>query len=234
MRSIFIALVVINIVVFGALWFAREPMANVPTVSERRAPLPHGESLQLLSEVLGETKRVPTNISVPKPTADAAGPASELCTMVGPFAQLLHAEYMVERLLAMELKAAIQPVDVPGGAGYWVYLSPEISEKEALRRLYEIQAKKIDSYIIPSGELANGISLGIFNERAAADRKVEELRSQGYEPKVREVARTTSETWVALPSSEAEKINAEMWVELLGRYPGLEKRQNFCLGVAPI
>jgi hypothetical protein len=234
MRSIFIALVIINLVVFGALWFARAPVVSNPVASVNRAPTPDGERLQLLAEMLGEAKKVPTNASVPKPTGDAIGASSEMCTMVGPFAQLLHAEYMVERLLAMELDAAIQPVDVPGGVGYWVYLAPEISEKEALRRLYEIQAKKVDSYIIPSGELANGISLGIFNERVAADQRVEELRGKGYEPQVREVARTTSETWVALPSVEAEKIDAEIWVDLLRQQPDLEKRQNFCLGVAPI
>jgi hypothetical protein len=57
----------------------------------------------------------------------------------------------------------------------------------------KFQAKNIDSYIIPSGELANGISFGMFNDQSAAQSRLEEIRMQGYQPKLREVERTHSE-----------------------------------------
>lgn len=164
---------------------------------------------------------------------DPSAGSSDMCTMVGPFPQLLHAEYLVERLAAMDTHSVIKSVEVPDSIAFWVYLPPEMSEKEALRRLYEIQSKNIDSYIIPSGELANGISFGMFNDQSAAKARVEELQMQGYQPKLREIERTHRETWVTLAPGEAEKIDGTLWVDLLNQHSGIEKRQNYCLGVAP-
>lgn len=234
MRLIFTALVVINLGVFIAQWFLRDPpVAAVPQAT--RALTLQGETLQLLSEagVAAQKKAPAASPSIVRPRPLANDAASAMCTMVGPFIQLLHAEYLEERLQAMEADAEIQSVEVPDGSGYWVYLPPEVSEKEALRRLYELQAKKIDSYIIPNGELTNGISLGIFNERSVAEARINEIRAQGYQAELREVARTISETWVVMPVTEAEKIDAEIWIDLMRQQPGLEKRQNYCLGVAP-
>jgi hypothetical protein len=237
MRSIFIALVVINAVVLVALIFMRPEVpsgAGVPVVV-RPSEL-GGEPLQLLrergeeasmSEGVVEAKKMPV---VPESGSDDP---SVMCTMVGPYVQLLHAEYLVDRLRALDAEAKVRSLEVPDGMGYWVYLPPEASDKEALRRLYELQAKKIDSYVIPNGELSRGISLGIFNDRAAADARVISIGEQGYQPELREVARTISETWVVMSVAEAEKIDAELWVDILRQQSGLEKRQNFCLGVAP-
>lgn len=232
MRSIFIALVVINLGVFIAQWLLHDTTVAVESQSAHPLTL-EGPSLQLLSEV-GNEKATPAQGADAEPSGpSAADAASAMCTMVGPFIQLLHAEYLEERLQAMEADAKIESIEVPDGLGYWVYLSPEVSEKEALRRLYELQAKKIDSYIIPNGELANGISLGIFNERSAAEARINEIRTHGYEAELREVARTISETWVVMPVTEAEKIDPEIWIDLMRQQSGLEKRQNYCLGVAP-
>lgn len=233
MRSIFFALVAINILVFAMQWFADSPnKVQAPSVSATRAN--SNASLQLLGE---STSRVAkgeksSNAKTSSPT-ELETQGSSICTTVGPYAQLLHAEYLVERLEAMDVSAKIKAIEVPDGIGYWVYLPPEISEKEALRRLYEIQAKNIDSYIIPSGELTNGISFGMFNEQVLAQERLDEIRQLGYEAKLREVERTHSETWVELAPGEAEKIDPTVWVDLLNQQQGLEKRQNLCLGVAP-
>lgn len=239
MRSIFIALVVINVVVLAALVFMRPaaPLsAAMPSVVRPFAL--EGESLQLLSErgdkaLANERVTVDAEMPLAPATGSGSDDPSVMCTMVGPYVQLLHAEYLVDRLRALDAEARVRSLEVPDGMGYWVYLPPEASEKEALRRLYELQAKKIDSYIIPNGELSRGISLGIFNDRATADARVVSIKDQGYQPELREVARTISETWVVMSIAEAEKIDAELWVEALRQQSGLEKRQNFCLGVAP-
>lgn len=229
MRSIFIVLVVINILVFGMQLFLplEKPMASGKNVTL------HGDKLKLLKE---DDKSSIASVKSKKQSDfphNSDEDNSSMCTMVGPYAQLLQAEYLVERLGAMEASAKITTVNVSDGVGYWVYLPPEISEKEALRRLYEIQAKNIDSYIIPSGDLTNGISFGMYSEQAAARKRLEDIQASGYEVKVREVGRTHSETWVILPREEAEKIDASVWVDLLNQQQGLEKRQNVCLGVAP-
>jgi hypothetical protein len=61
---------------------------------------------------------------------------------------------------------------------------------------------------------------------------VDEIKKQGYEPLVKEVKKTISETWVTLPSGSAEKINESVWLDILSAENGLERRQNFCISVA--
>lgn len=238
MRSIFFALVIINLVVLAALIVMRSPApsnAAMP-VAERLSPI-EGASLQLLHERdrgMAATKQAIDTLPVSAPTPVTHEGGSEvMCTMIGPYVQLLHAEYLVDRLRALDAKAEVRSIEVPDGMGYWVYLAPEKSEQAALRRLYELQAKKIDSYIIPTGELSNGISLGIFTDEAAAAARVKAINEQGYQAQVRDSARTISETWVVMSVTEAEKVDDSLWVDLLRQQSKLEKRQNYCLGVAP-
>jgi ATPase subunit of ABC transporter with duplicated ATPase domains len=146
--------------------------------------------------------------------------------------EIAQAERFVEHLRALEVDAIVQELEVPDGFSFWVHLPPEISKQAALRRLYELQAKQIDSYIIPRGELANGISLGMFTRRELAQQRLEELRALGYPAEILEVSRSLREIWVILPQPESDKLGASLWQDLLARQPGLEKRQNLCPSVA--
>lgn len=229
MRALFIILVVLNLLVFASVWIFEAPASpsTSPRVNLPSAP----EKLILLQELEQGARMAPRRDPVVR--AVDSEEAGDMCTMVGPFGVLLHAEYFVDRLAAMDVDAVIRSLEVPDGVGYWVYLPPEVSDAAALRRLYEVQSKKIDSYIIPSGDLARGISLGIYSDRAEADKRMREVTDHGYQPVMKEVARAISETWVSVPSKQAESVDQRVWLEILGQYPGVEKRQNFCPGVAP-
>jgi len=152
--------------------------------------------------------------------------------MIGPYGQLLQAEYAVERLVALGAPAHIVPIEIKEGEIYWVFLKPEVSEKEALRRLYELQKKNIESYVITKGELANGISFGRFADYGEAEVRSTEIKQQGYEVHIKMLPKMIQETWVVIDAGFAEKIDEMVWSGLLTQESNLEKRQNFCLGVA--
>ena len=161
----------------------------------------------------------------------ADGPPGQ-CQLIGPFAELLHAEYLIERLAGLDVAATIKNIEIADGKNYWVYLKPEMSEKEALRKLYEVQAKSIDSYIIPTGELANGISFGQFGNAKDATERADKIRGQGYAAEIKEIPKSHSEVWVEIKDKSEQKISSEQWLELLKEENGIERRQNYCLGVA--
>lgn len=228
MKLIFIALLVGNIAFLG-----------FELVTGKPAPRPHSiqqfGNLQTLAERDTKTKgglkeakkRMPEIVS-----QVSSGGSGEQCQLVGPFSELLHAEYLVERLNGLGVPSVVKYIEIADGKNYWVYLKPEMSEKEALRRLYEVQAKSIDSYIIPSGELANGISFGQFSEIKDANLKAEQIRLQGYAAEVKEIPKSHSEIWVEVKDKYAQKINDQQWLDLLKEEKSIEKRQNYCLGVA--
>lgn len=233
MRLIFIVLLLGNVVFFLTQFFGKSApidsraavvehknFGNIQTIAERNT-----QDKQASKE---PKKKESESTESSSPVSDA-----EKCELIGPFAELLHAEYLVERLTALEVASAIKQVEIADGKNYWVYLKPEMSEKEALRRLSEIQqTKSIDSYIIPSGELANGISFGQFaSEKEAAD-KAERIRGQGYAAEIKEVPKSHNETWVEVRQKLGQKISEEKWLSLLKEEKAIERRQNYCLGVA--
>lgn len=247
MRAIFLTLVVVNLGLFGVLWFRPAAVDLAPPKSA--VPVESGvQRLVLLGELEPEDILPRERIDVSQASGAGAEVAAEsaaglsgdelavdsrpLCTYVGPFQDMLPAEYLVENLQALDVSAQVRKVEVPGDPNFWVYQSPEPSRKAALRRLHEMQAKNIDSYVIPKGELENGISFGVFSSRARAEERLAVILSLGYEAAVRPIPRTFEEIWVSLGVGEAEKVADERWFELLNREDGLEKRQNFCSPVA--
>jgi hypothetical protein len=233
MRLIFIVLLI------GNLGFFLSQMLGEKAIAEGKPAVPEHRNfgnLQTIAERDASGKR-PAVITAKKEvtvTESSSAPTdAERCELIGPFAELLHAEYLVERLTALEVASAIKQVEIADGKNYWVYLKPEMSEKEALRRLSEIQqAKAIDSYIIPSGELANGISFGQFSDEKEAIAKAEQIRAQGYAAEIKEVPKSHNETWVEVREKVGQKINEEKWLSLLKEEKAIERRQNYCLGVA--
>ncbi len=235
MRAIFILLLVANVAFFGYQYFFANK--NDIAVNEKRdvATMVAGDQLQLLAEQEGglvPRAKARAEVKVESPGVDGAKQNAEFCTMIGPYSQLLQAEYAVERLVALGVAAHITPVEIKEGESYWVYLKPEVSEKEALRRLYELQKKNIESHIIAKGELANGISFGRYADYVDAEARSVEIKKQGYEVEIKMLPRMIQETWVVVEAGFAEKINETVWADLLAKESTLEKRQNFCLGVA--
>jgi hypothetical protein len=234
MRAIFVLLIAGNIAFFGYHYFFAAIKDVGAEVKVSAANVPVGEGLRLLneiedvSEVRGKARTARAEMSV----ANNQKSGAELCTMIGPYEQLLQAEYAVERLVALGAPAHIVPIEIKEGDAYWVLLRPEVSEKEALRRLFELQKKNIESYVITKGELANGISFGRFADYGQAEARSVEIKRQGYDAYIKMFPKMIQETWVVIDASFAEKIDETVWAGLLTQGSALEKRQNFCLGVA--
>ena len=235
MRAIFILLLAANIAFFGYQYFYAAKNDAVPGVKSEVKDVAVGEGLLLLAEqgaALMPRPKVKPDVRADLSSANNGEPKAEFCTMLGPYGQLLQAEYAVERLSALGALAHIAPVEIKEGESYWVYLKPEVSEKEALRRLYELQKKNIESHVITKGELTNGISFGRYADYSGAEARSIEVKKAGYEVDIKMLPRTIQEIWVVVEAGFAEKIDKTVWADLLTKESGLEKRQNFCLGVA--
>lgn len=232
MKMIFVALLVGNFTFLAfQLIGGRDPAAEVkPALSSRQ------DYGNLLTVAERDSKNKAGQKEFKKKVVEASSdPLSggEKCQLVGPYAELLHAEYLVERLTALDVQSSIRHIEITDGKNYWVYSKPEMSEKEALRRLYEVQAKSIDDvYIIPTGELANGISFGQFSTAAEADERAAAVRAQGYSVEIKEIAKSHSEIWVEVHEQSEQKINEDRWLAFLKEEKSIERRQNYCLGVA--
>jgi len=239
MKWILVCLLLLNAGYFSWHWFTGQEAAGAGQVSEIVEEVREGSHLVLLSEVQQEELEIlmAAKRRLKMASADGVDQQGEaeqkLCSLIGPFKELLQAEYFAERLMALDIKAAVEQVEVPGEEGFWVYQASQLSRKAALRRLYEFQAKGVDSYIIPRGELENGISFGIYSSQEEADARREEIVSLGFEAEIRSAERSYQEIWLVLQPQEAAKADEELWLELINPKDNVELLQNFCPSVAP-
>ena len=136
-----------------------------------------------------------------------------------------------QRLMALDIQAEIRSVDAAAGLDYWVYLAPLASRQASLRQLKELQARKIDSYIITQGDLANGISLGIFPRSDSAESVMLRLRDAGYEPLLRELPRAQRSFWVRI-APESRRLADDVMPQLVMDFQDLQHQIMPCESVA--
>lgn len=234
MRWIFFSLLILNAatLVWGLVFEDEEEPANF---SETPFSYKGVTTLTLLGEGQSEVVALPlqattaraSNIQLPSKVDGKA-----LCELIGAFKSHELAASFVERLTAIDIKSEVRDLRLPAGPGYWVYLEPEANRKAALRQLAELQARKIDSYVIPKGEMENGISLGLFSQENLAKTRLKEMQAIGLTPKLDTIERTYREIWVMLQHGEDAKMSELTWSRTMEGFNKLERRQNFCLDVA--
>lgn len=240
MRWIFFSLLGVNLAFFLYIHFFYTPSVtgNTPAaytgsesvdslvlVSERElggAPI---ETVRLKQAVVGDDGTVSVK-------SDVIPISRSLCTLVGSFSSKEKAVSFVQKLSGLGATAKVKNLLVSSTVGYWLHLPPLSSRKELLRRLSELQRQGVDSYVIPDGDLKNGISLGMFSEKNRALSLKTTISDLGYEPEVAEVPREKREVWVFLLQGESAKIGDETWSELLSGKELLQKQQNLCSDVA--
>ena len=215
MRWFFLFLLALN--VFYYVWHQQQ----APLRPKEIAPLSlfHAEqkNIRLLSESAETPQRRPAD---EKP---AAAPASA-CVYLGSFPVEDRARQLVQRLLSLDVQASVQTVDAAAGTDYWVYLPPLASRQASLWQLRELQARKIDSYIITEGDLTDGISLGIFQRKDSADSVVERLKTAGYDALVRELARSQHDYWAQITPESGRLVDDSLVRQLAPDFPELQKQ----------
>ncbi|MEJ2419371.1 MAG: hypothetical protein P8Y45_21100, partial [Exilibacterium sp.] len=134
MRWVFFSLLFVNAVALvWQLLAPRDKASSADTNVAQRSRLEGVPGITLLNELkhnelaamLQKKKRL--RMMAKTDALPAANSEKPLCTLVGPFKQLLKAEYFVERMSALDINAEVQEVEIPEDVGFWVYLPPEVS-----------------------------------------------------------------------------------------------------------
>ena len=220
MRWMFLWLVVLNL--FYYVWHQQRAPLRVTEIAPLTMPQDAKRDIRLLSES-NKTSRRDTVI---------AQPAEAVCLFLGSFDRAEDAASVEQRLLSLDIQSRVQSMDAAAGIDYWVYLPPLASRQASLRQLRELQARKIDSYIITQGDLANGISLGIFPRSDSAQSVMQRLRDSGYVPFLRELTRAHRSFWVRISPQSRRLADDALLQRLAVDFKGLEQQLMPCEGVA--
>ena len=197
MRWIFITLVFGNLLLLAYFWQQQNSLepAVVTAVELPRG----GNTIQLVKEL--DKSLPPVNAAVTK------AKRAQLCYVAGPYKEAEGADNLLSRARALGFSGKVNVVEVKGSepSEYWVYVPPRVSREVAMRTLRELHQRKIDSYIITQGELAEGISVGLFRNNDSAYGLQERISALSIPAEVRVINKDTKEYWVEI--KETSQLN---------------------------
>ncbi len=147
--------------------------------------------------------------SQPLDEALAQAPAVARCVSIGPFLDLPAAADAAAKLRDAGYSPRQHLLESEIWIGHWVLLPPLGSRDEAVavvERLRELGVN--DLYIEPAGAVRNGVSLGLFSDRARAETRVATIRQHGYQPVVRDRSRTADVYWIDIVTADSIELQS--------------------------
>ncbi len=223
MRWLFLLLLVLNL--FYYAWHQQQAPLRAKEVTAVELRQGSSQGVKLLSSA-DRIRVKPESATMPLSEV-----AKDSCLFLGGFQQGAEAQALEQRLTALDVRAQVRTVDASAGLDFWVYLAPLASRQASLRQLKELQARRIDSYIITQGDLKNGISLGIFPRQDSAESVIRRLRDAGYEPLLRELPRAQRSYWVRI-APESRRLADDALEQLSLDFSGLQHQIMPCESVA--
>lgn len=219
MRTVFLILVIVNVVAF--IWFG---WLRSPTQAPVHAtPLPQVQPLKLIADLTPAERQsladTAASVSTPASTSTlAANHASgESCASYGPFLDIHAVQTGAERL--QKDGANVTQRMVPGKVrlGYWVYLPPFGSQREADAAAKLLRARGVkDIYVVTSEANRNAISLGVYSDRYGALAHQKKIRAMGYRPLLTERFRDSPHYWLDVRAAASRLPPASTFADLDG------------------
>ncbi len=240
MRGLLLGLLLANIIYAGLALAVK-----ADAVDTGQLPVRAGGEVHLLSEVApGDLHEYP-----PNPVVVGAGdltaennksillPPSSYCVQIGVFESLTDANDFIS-VYGNSMTVELDRRQLEAKPQYRVYLPPFASREEAIDAIEQLRATLganklvIDSFLIPQGDLVNGIALGLFSEQANAANVKLQLDKIGYEVVIEEVSGAQEELNVMIVGLESEAIFQGYLAEIQRVRPYLRAVEKLCETIA--
>ena len=130
------------------------------------------------------------------PSDQQAGDAMS-CSSVGPFADLAEASQAQAALknAGFEPRQRVEQGEL--WVGYWVSVQDFESRDTAEAALRLLVSNGVsDVYLMPTTDSSNVLSLGVFSDYQRAQRRADEIRALGLEPRIDDRKRAGSVYWI--------------------------------------
>lgn len=195
-----------------------------------------GKRLVLLTEMEGSGSSSAGDMTKIKPLLNSPAQAGfklgSKCLIVGPFANAVELDELQQRLFAVGVSSKERADEYSQQQDYWVHIPPLPGRDAAIRLLRELQAQRIDSFVITQGELANGISLGLFSRSESAKAVSRRLIDAGYGVAIKSLPRVPEQWWLEMDAAVEGRLSSLFWDEAADQFPELKKFKKSCKSIA--
>ena len=193
-----------------------------------------GKRIVLLSEtrLLEKPEPKPVQTKAEPEESEEIGAKEEQCLVIGPFKSSAKADQLQQKLFSLGVASKERSDNETARSDYWVHIPPLPNRQAAIRLLRELQSQKIDSFVITQGELANGISLGLFSKEKSANEVSRRLLESGYQTAIKVLQREAETFWLEVTVKEAEKLGGRTWSDITEEHNSLKMLEKNCKGIA--
>ena len=135
------------------------------------------------------------------------------CSSVGPFADLTEASQAQAALKSAGFEPRQRVEEGELWVGYWVSVQDFESRDTAEAALRLLVSNGVsDVYLMPATDSANVLSLGVFSDYQRAQRRADEIRALGLEPRIDDRKRAGSVYWIDADLPEpGKRIDTSMF-----------------------
>ncbi|AER57793.1 hypothetical protein DSC_15745 [Pseudoxanthomonas spadix BD-a59] len=132
----------------------------------------------------------PIAVSTPAPASAPAADTTLQCLALGPFDDAAAARSAQARLVPAPRRASVRSETQPAKA--YAVLLPPLADRAAAQAMVEriTAAGFHDLLVINSGPFGNGVALGRYGSREAAQRRQAELQAGGFAAQIQPVGQT--------------------------------------------
>jgi hypothetical protein len=239
MRLAFIFMLLLNVSFFAWQFFQAEPSSSgagmsVPKESGRY------KTITLLHEsgqfnIPIEEQPVQKKQSISSRIGEATAKKEELakneiikCYKLGPFKDKLAADRSLLKARETGAISSLHAEETKERFRYWV-LDPARNKQVALKKIKEYRDKGVkDVYLIREGKKKDNISLGIFRARSTAQKRVQKLQDQGFNPTVEKHYKVKTRYWLNVRETLQSPLNDAIWADIIGDAAGIDISDEAC------
>ncbi len=218
MKALFLFLLLVNIL-YG-LWQLQDGRAS-RTLREVA-----DDSLEIQRAGGDGVALVEPAIPVIEDPVRAASP--QLCINLGDFEERARAQQLRQRLLALGIQSEVLDKAVPGAVDFWLVMDIVGGRADALAQLAVLQNRRIDSFLITTGPLANNISLGVFSREDYAQARRAQLAVLGFAVRVEPVDKVDINYQVQIGVAARRLVDQALLARLREDFPGLHHQYQPC------
>jgi hypothetical protein len=187
------------------------------------------ERLRERTAVEIDVQQPPSDDGVAMSDADELAPesaGSSLCFSVGPLSSAEDVERVGDWLASLGGVSDLRESERREVSRFWVFLRPFASRAEAREQVEAMELNSIeDIYVIPRGDMANAISLGLYSHESSLERRLAELKSKGFEPEVEPRYESRKASWYDVQFGGEFAYPIDNFTEA---FPGVEASKTRC------
>ena len=147
------------------------------------------------------------------------------CWTLGPIDKRPAALIILEAVKKENVSADLREEVAKDITGFWVVLPPYENASAAIEVVNILKARDVlDVQRFYRGELQNGVSLGIYNQRYNAEKRRQQIETKGFSPEVIPRYKEELRYWIDYSSESEVTISRDMPTE----YSGLVSAKREC------